>query len=189
MSLRGWASAGGLAVLLVASGAVAATTPTRDQWELPFRESTPVGERGEGRNIVGTVHAAWLADEVSDDGWESGDGSLWLVVDTGLESVSKLGLLYHAMLVVGDRMFSASERPRADTMRNAALEPGIPTRGLVVFELPADILDDPGAARAELQLALDPDTRLDSILVTPLDLPALERSPVQGIADREWGRG
>lgn len=189
MSMRRWASAGGLALLLAASGAIAATTPTRDQWEMPFRESAPLGERGEGRNIAGTVHSARLADAVRDDTWQSGDGSLWLVVDAGMESVSDVGVLAHATVVVGERTFSASERPHADTMRRAGLEPGIATRGVLVFELPADILGDPDAAAAELQLALDLDTRLDSVLVTPIDLTALERSPVDVLVDRRWGRG
>lgn len=189
MSLRGWAAAGGLVVLLAASGVVSATTPTETQWEQPFRVSAPFGERAEGRNIIGTVHGASLADTIEDAAWQSGDGSVWLVVDAGLESRSGPAVVAYGMLVVGERIFSASERPRADTMRRVGLEPGIPTRGVFVFELPADIVDDAAASSAELQLGVDVDPRLDSLLVTPIDLTQLDRTAVQEIVASEWGRG
>ncbi len=189
MSVRRWATAGGLALLLAASGAIAATTPTTQEWQRSFAVDAPLGERAEGRNIAGTVSAAHLADAVETARWQSGEGSLWVVVDASVESVIEPATLAHTLLRVGDRSFSASDRLGSSTLRGAALTPGIPMRGALVFELPADALDDPGAARAELQLGVGIDVRLDSVLTTTLDLTTLDREPVTIVEDTIWGRG
>lgn len=189
MSARGWATAGGLVLLLAASAAIAQTTPTTEEWQRSFAVAAPLGAHADGRNIAGTVYAAHLADTVEDARWQSGDGSLWLIVDASVESVVAPATLAQARLRLGEREFSASDRLRARTLRGTALTPGIPMRGVLAFELPADALDDAGAAHAELELGAGIDVRLDSVLTTPIDLTGLEHVPVTIVEDAVWGRG
>lgn len=189
MSVRQWATAGGLVLLLAASGAIAATTPATADWQRSFAVAAPLGEPAQGRNIAGTVQSAHLADAAEDTRWQSGEGSLWLFVDASIESVVEPATLAHAQLQIGDRVFSASDRLRARTLRGIALTPGLPQSGTLVFELPGDILDDDGATRARLELGADVDVRLDSVLTTTIDLTALDRDPVTVVENAVWGRG
>ena len=60
----GLLAAAGLAVLLVATGFVAATAPREADWEQPFAIDAPLGEPAQGRNIAATVHDAAIAERV-----------------------------------------------------------------------------------------------------------------------------
>ncbi|MET0734836.1 MAG: hypothetical protein ABWY55_04225 [Microbacterium sp.] len=188
MTARGWLTAGGLALLLVAAGAVGTLTPT-DQWQDPFLVAAPMGDRAIGRDIQGTVHGITLADEVHDGSWSSGEGSLWVIVDTGLETRTRDGMLGLSTLQVGDRLYSASDRPPSSTLRRGSLTVGIPTRGVLAFELPGTILDDAGADTAELRLAVSDDPRLDSVLVTPVSLAELPHEESLELEPPVWGHG
>lgn len=192
MSANRWVGAATLVALLAATAVVSATTPTEAQWEQPFVVTAPLGESAAGRNIAGTVHGAQLADTIGDSAWQSGEGSVWLLVDASVESVvSDDVTLASAVVTIGALTYSASDRPQFSTLRAAGLSTGIPTRGTLAFELPATILDEQGADAAELHLssaALD-DTRLDSVLVTPLDLTALDHVDDVTIAAPVWGQG
>jgi hypothetical protein len=185
----GLLSAAGLAVLLVATGFVAATAPREADWEQPFAIDAPLGEPAQGRNIAATVHDAAIAERVVDRRWRSGEGSTWVVVDASAAAVtSEIGaLLGHAALVVGDRVYLASTRPSGLTLNGASLSIGVPTRGALLFELPADVLGDPAAAAARLELAVKADPRLDAMLLTPIDLTALPVLPEYVLDDAEWG--
>lgn len=188
MTVRRWATAGGLALILVTAGAVAATTPTTDEWQRSFAVAAPLGEHAQGRNIAATVHAAHLADTVENARWQSGEGSLWVLVDASVASVVEPAGLSHAVLRIGERTFSASDRPRRSTLEGAALTPGLPTRGILAFELPVGILDDAGAAQAEMELGVGIDQRLDSVLTTPIDLTRLDRVSTTNLDDSPGGR-
>lgn len=191
MSRAAWISVAGLTALLVASGVVAATTPSDAQWQQPFAVAASTDERASGRNLAATVHGAVLSDEVSAGSWSSGEGSLWVLVDASVEAVvtEQATLLGHAVLVVGDRTYAASDRPDDSSLRRAGLSVGIPLRGMLAFEVPANTLDGETAARAELQLAVDSDPRLDSMIVLPLDLTALPHHRAAQITAPAWGRG
>lgn len=191
MSRAAWISAAALAALLVASGVVAATTPSNAEWERPFAVPASIDERTVGRNIAATVHGAVLSDEVSSSSWTSGEGSLWVLVDASVEAVvtEESTLLGHAVLIIGDRTYAASDRPGGSSLRRAGLAVGIPLRGMLAFELPAGTLDVEAATRIELQLAVDSDPRLDSMIVVPLDLTALPHHRAAQLVDPAWGRG
>jgi hypothetical protein len=83
-------------------------------------------------------------------------------------------------LTVGERTFSASERP--DSFRSQALAVGIPRSGSLAFELPSD-LDEGGAT---LTLGLRGDARLDSVIQLPVDLGTLPHPPTLELHETEW---
>lgn len=184
------ATVGGLALLLIATGIVAATTPTAADWEQPFAVHAPIGEKAQGRNIAATVHDVTIADRVVDGRWQSGTGSTWVIVDASAAAVqTETGaILGRAALIVGDRMYVASNRPSAFTLMDVGLSIEIPTRGSLVFELPGNALADTAAvSTARLELSMQADPRLDSMLVIPIDLTA---APVEGevvLNDAKWG--
>lgn len=182
-------SAGGLALLLVATGFVAATTPSANDWEQPFAVHAPVGEHAQGRNIAATVHGVTVADAVFDSRWQSTPGSTWVIVDATAAVVTNetAALIGRAALIVGDRTYLASTRPSGFALNAVALSIGVPTRGSLVFELPGDILADPAASVARLELAIPSDPRMDSMLVTTLDLTAAPVLDEAELVDAEWG--
>lgn len=182
-------TAAGLAALLVATGAVAATTPSEADWEQPFAVQASIGEPFAGRNIAVTIHGATVTDRVFDDRWSSTPGSLWVVVDASAAVVrtESSALIGRAALVVGDRRYTASTRPDAFMLNGVALSIDVPTRGLLAFELPADALNDVGAKRARLELAMNADPRLDSMIVTTIDLTSQPTRAEIELTDAVWG--
>ncbi|KNY05960.1 hypothetical protein [Microbacterium sp. GCS4] len=162
------------AVLVVGAGAVTAMTPAEEDVLAPFTLRGEAGETVSSRALVATVEDAVFADEVtvSDGSW-SAEGN-WLVVritasaaQTEVDAAVQL-----ATLVVGDRVFLASERPSA-ALRGTALRVGIDTVGVLAFELPPDV----STGTAELRLTTDFVTsELDDLIVVTIDLGDLDRS-------------
>ena len=182
-------TAAGLAVLLIATGVVAATTPSEADWEQPFAVQAVIGEPSAGRNIAVTIHGATVANRVFDDRWNSTPGSIWVVVDASAAVVrtESSALIGRAALVVGDRRYAASTRPDAFMLNGVALSIDVPTRGLLAFELPADALSDAGAKSARLELAMSADPRLDSMIVATIDLTAVPALAEVELSDAVWG--
>ena len=182
-------SATGLVALLIATGVVAATTPSAADWEQPFVVHASIGEPITGRNIAVTVHAATVTDRVFDDRWSSTPGSTWVVVDASAAVVhtETAATIRHAVLVVGDHSYAASMRPSAFMLNSVALSIDVPTRGLLAFELPADALSAKGAERARLELAMNADPRLDSMIVATIDLTTVPALAEVELSDAVWG--
>ncbi|MCB1298166.1 MAG: hypothetical protein KDB08_04200 [Microthrixaceae bacterium] len=209
-------TAAGLAVLLLAAGVVAATTPTAAEWEQPFVVHAAIGEQAQGRNIVATVRDVAIAERLVDARWRSDSGggsdsdraratasaddtaalragtpgSTWVIVDASVAAVhTEVGaILGRAALIVGERTYVASNRPSVFTLTDAALSIEIPTRGTLVFELPGDLLADPAtASTARLELAMHADPRLDSMLVIPIDLTKAALLDEVQLEDAQWG--
>lgn len=165
--------------LVVAAWLVAAVTPPEDAREAPFPVRAVIGETATGRNIQATITSVQRADRVSTEKW-SADGN-WLVVHLAAEAVvSEPAALSSATLTVGDRTFTASERP--DSFASAPLAVGIPRSGSLAFELPPDL--DEGEALLTLGLRADP--RLDSVIELPLDLAALPHPPAIALHRTDW---
>ena len=179
-----------LVAVLVVAGVVAKTAPSEAVWQGPIPVSGEVGEQLTGRNIQATVEQVRVAREVTaSTGWTGETSGVWVVVDASVTSVvDDYGVsLRGARLQVGGTLFSASERPDLGTIEGAVLSTGIPNSGPLMFEVPDDVITSEAGTHAEVQLALDSDVRVDSMIVVPVDLTAL---PVEDEIETDapvWG--
>lgn len=166
--------------LVVAAWFVALMTPGEEQAQAPFVIEVTAGERGIGRNLEVTVLDLRRADAVSAGAW-SADGN-WLVVDLEAASVvSETGiLLSHAQLEIEGVRYRASDRP--DSLAGQPLTLGLPQVGSIAFELPADI----DSSEAVLELAINGDTRLDSVIALPIDLSEVRHERETELLETEW---
>ena len=168
--------------LVVAAWGVAALTPPEEAREAPFPVRAVIGEPASGRNIETTIADVRRADRVTAGAW-SADGN-WVVVDLTVEAVmTEPASLALATLTIGDRVFSASERPKS--LAQSALAVGIPLSGSLAFELPTDADQGEGT----LSLALHGDSRLDSVIELPIDLGALPHPPSIELEPTGWTNG
>ena len=151
--------------------------PAEDSGQAPFAVAVEIDEQGVGRAFEATVTGARLTDELVIDQWRV--EANWLVVDLTVSGTMKESgsLLSHTVLVIGDRQYRASERPPKTMLRESVLV-GVPRSGILAFELPAEI-----EAEAQLQLALNADLRLDSMITVDLDLEGLDR-----VAEHEYSK-
>ena len=166
--------------LLVAAWGVVQLTPVDDDAQRPFVIPAAVGETASGRAFEITVTDARIGDRAVASGWQA-DGT-WLVVDLeasarGEEAGASLD---HAVFVVDGVAYRASERP--DSFFESALSVGIARTGSIAFELPENLSERTGV----LHLALDDETRLDSLVEVPLDLAALERDAEVELLPDGW---
>lgn len=114
--------------------------------------------------VVTDVHAARSIMDAN--GWAA-DGT-WVVIDIDAAAVDSQdgAAIRLAELVIGDRMFTASERP-VSALQAIPLVPGVPRSGSLAFELPPDALVGTATLRlgtttigalrpvAEIPIALD----------------------------------
>lgn len=172
----------------VALAFVAARTEPQEEFGFaPFAVHVDPGEVGEGRGLQGVVDDARVADVVRLGSWTGTTTGIWLVVDTRMATTENPSLAY-ATLRVGERSWSASNRPGLGGMHSASLEPGLPMAGSFVFELPAEVLDEAAARHAVVQLADDGDTRLITVIEVGLDLTALAHEAELELAAKERTR-
>ena len=174
----------GALVLVALAFAVARTEPQEEFGFAPFAVRVQPGEVGEGRGLQGAVDGAVLADTVRLDGWTGETTGTWLVVRTRMATTENPSLAY-ATLRVGERTWVASNRPGSDAMHAAVLDPGMPIAGSFVFEIPADLVDEPAARTAIVRLADDGDTRLSTVIEAQLDLTQLAHESEFEIPPRE----
>jgi hypothetical protein len=179
-----------LVALLAVAGVVAHTAPGDAEWQAPITVLGAIGDETSGRNITATVTGVRLADEVvAANGWSGSTEGVWVVVDASVAAaVSDYGaLLRAARLQIGDTLYSASSRPDLGTIAGQSLTTGIPLTGPLMFEVPRDILQTDAAADAEVQLGLDADVRVDSLIVVPVDLGSLPVEESIETERPEWG--
>ncbi|WP_120493695.1 hypothetical protein [Microbacterium phyllosphaerae] len=172
---------GGL--LVIGAGAVTAVTPDDESLVGPTVQSGSFGDAVESRTLIATASEATFADEVAVpfSDW-SAEGN-WLVVTVvaSAPTTESDAAIQLATLVVGDRVFQASERPSA-SLKATPLRVGIDTVGMFAFELPPDV--DGGTA--ELRLTTSYFTaELDDLVAIPLSLDDLPRTPSVELADSE----
>jgi len=156
--------------LLGAAWGVVQLTPSDDAIQAPFVVAASVGEKATARAFDVTVTDPRLGDTAFDQkGWY-GDGT-WLVVDIEAESrqVEQGALLGNIVFVSDGVTYTASERP--SSALPLSLRTGIPQTGSVAFELPEGVAQRPGV----IQISLDIETRLDSLVEVPIDLAELTR--------------
>lgn len=167
------------AALVAAAWGVAAVTPPEEAREAPFAVQAVVGETATGRNIQVTITSVQRTNHVSTDDW-SADGN-WVVVHlTAQATAEEPQSLRLATLTIGERTYSASERP--DSLYLGSVAVGIPRSGSLAFELPADL--DEGSATLTLGLWGDP--RLDSVIELSVDVGTLPHPPSLELHETEW---
>lgn len=166
--------------LLAVAGVVADTAPSGGGWQAPIDVDGHVGETVTGRNIEATVHGVRAADSVlTSNGWQGVTTGVWIVVDLSVSTVvdDRGTLLGGGVLRIGDRSYSASDRPGLSVLADQSLSVGIPLTGPLLFEIPRDDLDSSDGRAARLELGLGADPRVDSRLVVPVDLTTLSVEP------------
>lgn len=181
-----WPAALAALALLVGAWFVARATPDVEaRLAEQFPVAAEVGQKVEGRNIGITIDHLTLADRLRTDRWQA-EGT-WLVVDLDAWAVltESPAALQSLTLQIGERTYTASERPDAattnSTLRRAGLYVQHPRSGTVVFELP----DDVGEARGILRLSLFDDPA-DSVIEVPIDFGALDHEAEIALPAVEW---
>lgn len=170
--------------LLVAAWLVAFVTPTEVERDAPFVTTMSLGEQSTGRNLSVTIDSVRLARAVHTDEWSADSGTVWVIVDMEAEAVRRdaPALLGGTTLRIGDRTYWASERP--ESLRRYGLSTGIPTGGVLAFEIPESSADE---NHAVLDLSIGQDARLDSVLRLDIDLAALDVEDDVELAPTNWG--
>jgi len=175
-----WAIGG---LLVIAAGAVTAVTPDDESLVGPIVQRGSFGDTVESRTLIATASEATFADEVAvpSSDW-SAEGN-WLVVTVvaAAPTTEVDAAIPLATLVVGDRVFQASERPSASLIATP-LRVGIDTVGMLAFELPPDV--DSGTAELRLTTSYFT-TELDDLVAIPFSLDDLPRTPSAELIDSE----
>jgi hypothetical protein len=180
----------GLVGVLAIAWFVAQTTPTEEVWQGPIVVSGDIGETLTGRNIEAVVSEVRIAESVTaSNGWAGPTSGVWVVVDAAVASVvDDFGVsLGTAELVIDGVTYSASKRPDDGTIARASLSTGIPLTGPLMFEVPRELVESEAATSARIQLAINGDTRADSLLAIAVDLGALPLLPSVETDDPIWG--
>jgi hypothetical protein len=180
----------GLVVVLGLAWVVVQTTPTEEEWQSPIVVSGAIGETVSGRNIEAVISDVRVAETVlASDGWTGLTSGVWVIVDASVSSVvDDYGtLLGTARLVVNNTTYSASERPGDETLAGMPLTTGIPWSGPLMFEVPRDLVESEGAASAQIQLAINRDPRVDSLLAIDVDLSTRAVLPSVETDKPIWG--
>ncbi|MCS5713595.1 hypothetical protein NVV95_03385 [Herbiconiux sp. CPCC 205716] len=169
-----------LVALLAIAAVVSDTAPRGGGWQAAIPVEGRVGDTLVGRNIEATVHGVRAADSVQTaNGWQGATTGVWIVVDLSVSAVvdDRAALLGNASLRLGDRRYSASDRPGLSALAGLPLSVGVPLTGPLLFEVPRADLDSADGRGARLELGIDSDPRTDSLLVVPVDLTALTTEP------------
>lgn len=162
------------AALALTAGVITVNTPGDEVYRAPFlvqgsSEAHPVTSR----TLTATRLDASFTERVTvDDADWHADGN-WLVVTIAASAPQTEvdARIQLATLVVGDRIFQASERP-GDSITDADLRVGIDTVGMLAFELPPDVQ----TGHAELRLTTSYSTPvLDDVVALPISLDDLPR--------------
>jgi hypothetical protein len=170
-------NAAALVALLGIAAVVADTAPSEAGWQAPIEVRGGLGETLTGRNVQAVVTDVRAADSVvASNGWAGTTTGVWVVVDASVSSVvdEEGALLGTAVLRVGERSYSASERPDLGSIAETSLRAGIPVTGPLMFEVPRSALSSGEGRSARIELGISRDPRVDSLLVVPIDLSTLE---------------
>lgn len=148
---------------------VALSEPADETIFAPFATRAELGTRVSDGDLVVQVDAVRLADEVTLGSWTGTTTGVWLVVDVQLATEREPTMSY-AELFVGDRRWRTSDRPSGGTMQATQAAPGLPQAGSFVFEIPAEVVDDPAGGSAVLRFATALDTRVREVVELGVDL-------------------
>jgi hypothetical protein len=161
------------ALLLATAFVIRLTQPNREDRQIVFLVNAGFEQPAEGRDLVLTVHDAYLADRVTSSTWVGDTEGIWLVVDATIGSKIELSTPY-ATLTVDGVQYTSSDRPD-DAALGASVDAGLPQQGSFVFELPTSVLENPEATHARIRFATAFQVRFDSAIDLTLDLTGLRR--------------
>jgi hypothetical protein len=173
----------GAGLLLLAFG-VAYTTPHDDVIEGPIPVRTSIGEPAAFGDLAMTVHDVSLARQITVDFTPLTTAGVWLVAEVTVEGTTERTPVNVDVLIDG-RRYPASGRADG-TADESVVEAAFPVTGPVIVELPADVLDLPGARSAVLRFSPSGDPRLDGVIELVVDLTSFEISDdldVEGARD------
>jgi hypothetical protein len=173
---RGLAILAGLGLLALAYG-VAATTPTSQLVEAPFGSRGSLGDEVSSSLLIATVHEASLAHEVELGYWRGTTSGVWFVAEATVEATVESKLMDIDLFIDGVR-YEATKRGEGDTVDHHSVAVRFPSTGPLLIELPAEVLDFPGAHSAVLRISTFGDDRLESVIEIVIDLTTLD------VADR-----
>jgi len=183
MSLRATFRVLAAVVVIAAAAVVWQSLPVRTKVFAPFDVRGTSGETVTGRSIAATVHGARLAPDVmSGTGGRVGDAiaaaGTWVVVDATVET-TRDSVKPEAELIVDGNTYLPSERFFLEnlTASDAVVDPGIPERGVLVFDVATQFLDSEAAPPFVLRVWVG-DGRLDSRLVITVDEQDVSRHKV-----------
>lgn len=159
--------------LLAAAYAVTATTPGQPVLEAPFATPAVIGEEAVSRHLVVTVHEVVLADEIEIALWEGTTSGVWLAGELTVATTTEPRSVDLDVFIDGVR-YPYSARIDDETVPGNLADTGLPMTGPFAVELPADVLEHPGARSAVIRIAPGGDSRLDSVVELTLDLTALD---------------
>lgn len=169
---RRYAFPAGLGLLVLAFG-VAYTAPDEDRMLGPFPERGAIGEQIVTQHHVVTVSDVALASEVEIGTWRGTTAGIWLVVDATIAARVERRSVDVELFVDGVQ-YASTGRTSTTTLDGRVVDAGFPQTGSALIELPADILERPGARSAVLRIAPGGNVRLDSVVELRLDLMTLE---------------
>lgn len=160
------------ALLALAAVIVTISTPGDEVYRAPFLIQGPAeGDPVTSRTLTAAVLDASFADRVStDDGdWHAEGNWLVLTIAASAPLTEVDAQIQLSTLVIGDRIFQASERP-GNSITGADLRIATDTVGTLAFELPPDVT----SGRGELRLTTSYSTPvLDDVVVLPVSLDEL----------------
>ena len=159
--------------LLAAAYGVAATTPTSQVVEAPFGSRGSIGDTITSSDLIATVHDASLANEVELGLWRGTTTGVWFVAEATIEATLTSRVIEIDLFIDGVR-YVATGRGDGDTVDTNSVAVRFPTTGPLLIELPADVLDFPGARTAVLRISTFGDDRLEGVVEVVIDLTALD---------------
>jgi len=172
MKRRGWSILAGVALLAAAYG-VTATIPSSELVKAPFGVRGAIGDRIVSQPMIVTVNEVFLADEVELDLWRGTTNGVWFVADATIAAtVEREGV--DVELYLDGVEYPSSSRADSSTVDGSVVDPGFPMTGPILIELPADVVDRPGARSAVLRISTGSDPRLDSVIELVIDLTQLD---------------
>ncbi|HEV7948716.1 MAG TPA: hypothetical protein VGP24_03010 [Glaciihabitans sp.] len=179
-----------LTAILATAWVVKETAPGEEQWQAGMPVAGAIGDTLTGRNIEATVHEVRIAESVTaSTGWAGPTTGIWVVAEISVAAVvDDIGIgLGTAELAIGDVVYSASDRPADGTIIGESMTTGLALTGPIMFEISTELLDTADATHATLRFAQSSDSRLDSLIVVPVDLRALDIAKSIETDEPVWG--
>lgn len=172
------------AALLVGAALVHLVEPPEEIRQGPFEVSVQQGQNGVGRNIEVTFENLRFAETVESpdqfEPWVGETEGTWLVVDIVAQSRVEPVAVRSVLLIDG---LQISGSPRGDDagLERAALSPGLPIAGSLLFEVPSELLE---LSEARVLVMVNTDWRLDSAISFAFNPSSIEVEPRVLIAEQ-----